>query len=139
MGIRYHNHIFFHLILIDEAYKFQNEILGDVVVKPMASWAGQGVTVDIKTPEALKKASLYASRFGDKLLIEKHIQGDSYRLLFLNGELIDAVRRDPPQVKGDGKHTIKQLIDRENEKRLNGNEIIALSADKQLILIANEP
>jgi cyanophycin synthetase len=118
----------FSLDTIDEAYKFQKEIQGDVVIKPMASWAGQGVTVNIKTPEALKKASSYASRFGDKLLIEKHIQGDSYRLLFLNGELIDAVRRDPPQVKGDGKYTIKQLIDRENQLRLKGSEIIALSA-----------
>lgn len=118
----------FSLDTIDEAYNFQKKAQGDVVIKPMASWAGQGVTVNIKTPEALKKASLYASRFGAKLLIENHIQGDSYRLLFLNGELIDAVRRDPPQVKGDGKLTIKKLINKENHQRLKGNEITALSA-----------
>ncbi|MEH6458047.1 MAG: hypothetical protein V7749_17085 [Cocleimonas sp.] len=121
----------FSLDTLDEALKFQNgfndDIDRDVVVKPMSSWAGQGVTVNIKTPETLKKAALYAARFDDNLLIEKHIEGDSYRLLFLNGELIDAVRRDPPQVLGDGKLNIKQLIAKENERRLNSKEIIALS------------
>lgn len=117
----------FSLDTLDDALIFQQSVSGDVVVKPMASWAGQGVTVNIKTPETLKKAALYASRFDDSLLIEKHIEGDSYRLLFLNGELIDAVRRDPPQVLGDGKLNIKQLIASENERRLNSKEIIALS------------
>lgn len=120
--------LLFSLDTIDEAYTFQQEVDGDVVVKPVASWAGQGVTVNIKTPQTLKKASMYASRFGSRLLIEQHVQGDSYRLLFLHGELIDAIRRDPPQVKGDGKHTIRQLIDLENRRRLNTSEIIALSA-----------
>ncbi len=117
----------FTLDSIDKAFKFQQEVAGDVVIKPMASWAGQGVTVNIKNAETLKKAASYASRFGDELLIEQHIAGDSYRLLFLNGELIDAVRRDPPQVTGDGIHSIKQLIGMENQQRLSADEIIALS------------
>ncbi len=122
----------FSLETINKAIEFQLEIAGDVVagdvvIKPMASWAGQGVTVNINNSETLKKAALYASRFGNELLIEQHIPGDSYRLLFLNGELIDAVRRDPPQVTGDGTHTIKQLIDMENQQRLSAEEILALS------------
>lgn len=120
--------LLFSLDNLDQAYAFQQDVIGQVVIKPMASWAGQGVTVNIKTPETLKKAALYATRFGEQLLIEKHIPGDSYRLLFLNGELIDAVRREPPHVTGDGKHTIKQLIGKENQKRINSDEIVALSA-----------
>jgi len=119
--------LLFSLNTLDDAYKFQQDIDGDVVVKPMASWAGQGVTVNIKNRETLRKAALYASRFDDNLLIERHVQGDSYRLLFLNGEFIDAVRRDPPQVTGDGKLNIKQLITKENDKRLNSKKVIALS------------
>ena len=117
----------FSLGTINKAFEFQQEVDGDVVIKPMASWAGQGVTVNINNAETLKKAASYASRFGDELLIEQHIPGNSYRLLFLNGELIDAVRRDSPQVTGDGRNTIKQLIDMENQKRLSAEEIIALS------------
>jgi len=112
---------------LSNAYEFQKKIEGNVVVKPMASWAGQGVTVNIKTAEELKKTAIYASRFGNKLLIEQHIAGDSYRLLFLNGEFIDAIRRDPPHVKGDAKLNIKQLIEEENKRRLNTNNITALS------------
>ena len=117
----------FSLDTINKAIEFQQQFAGDVVIKPMSSWAGQGVTVNINNLETLKKAALYASRFGNELLIEQHIPGESYRLLFLNGELIDAVRRDPPKVMGDGVKNIKQLIATENQQRLNAEEILALS------------
>ncbi len=117
----------FTLETIGTAYDFQHTIKGDVVVKPMDSWAGQGVTVNIKTPEELKQATLHASQYGHQLLIENHIQGDSYRLLFLNGEFLDAVRRDSPQIVGDGKSTVKQLVKLENEARTNEQEMTALS------------
>ncbi len=117
----------FSLDSINKAIEFQQQVAADVVIKPMASWAGQGVTVNINNSDTLKKAALYASRFADELLIEQHIPGNSFRLLFLNGELIDAVRRDPPQVTGDGVHNIKQLIGMENQQRLSADQIIALS------------
>ncbi len=117
----------FTLESIEKAYQFQQNIKGDVVVKPMDSWAGQGVTVNIQTPEALKQAALHASQYGHQLLIENHILGDSYRLLFLNGEFLDAIRRDPPHIVGDGKHTIKQLIRLENTGRENAPAMTALS------------
>ena len=117
----------FSLNTINKAFEFKQEVDSNVVIKPMSSWAGQGVTVNINNTETLKKAASYASRFGDELIIEQHIPGDSYRLLFLNGDLIDAVRRDSPQVTGDGKYTIRELIEEENQKRINADEIIALS------------
>jgi len=51
-------------------------------------------------------------------MIEEEVDGDSYRLLFLDGQLIDAVRRRRPTVIADGKSTIRQLIDKENDERL---------------------
>ncbi len=121
----------FTLESIEKAYLFQQQVQqqtkGDVVVKPMDSWAGQGVTVNIRTPEALKQAAIHASQYSHQLLIENHILGDSYRLLFLNGEFIDAVRRDPPCIIADGKHTIKQLVSLENTARENAQTMTALS------------
>jgi cyanophycin synthetase len=41
-----------------------------------------------------------------------------YRLLFLDGVLLDVVRRRPPRVVGDGSSTLIQLITAENRRRV---------------------
>lgn len=111
-----------------KAADFLNNSSGACVVKPAAgTGAGNGVTTQIETVSELKKASVWAATFHRKLLIEKDIPGASYRLLYLNGEFVDAVRRDPPTVTGDGRHTIRQLIARENQRRLSDPIIAALS------------
>jgi cyanophycin synthetase len=48
-------------------------------------------------------------------------------LLFLDGEFIDAIRRDPPSVTGDGRHTLKALVAAENRRRLKAKPISSLS------------
>jgi cyanophycin synthetase len=45
------------------------------------------------------------------------VSGESYRLLYLDGTLLDAVRRHLPRVTGDGRSTIAQLIAAENRRR----------------------
>jgi cyanophycin synthetase len=42
-----------------------------------------------------------------------------YRLLFMDGQLLDTVRRRPPRVTGDGRSTIRELIAAENARRLD--------------------
>lgn len=113
---------------LGKALDFIRQTGGPCVVKPAAATgAGNGITTKIQTLAQLRKASLWAATFSERLLIEKEIPGSSYRLLYLNGEFIDAVRRDPPVVAGDGKRSLKALMQSENRKRLQGPEIIALS------------
>ena len=101
-----------------EAERFLHNMSGSVVVKPASgTGGGRGVTTGIGDVQALRQASRFASRFGGNLLIEEQLEGRSFRLLYLNGELIDAVRRDPPVVTGDGRSTITQLIKTENIRR----------------------
>ena len=57
--------------------------------------------------------------FGNETIIEEQISGHNYRLLFLDGELIDCIIRRPPTITGDGASSIRQLIRQENKKRLN--------------------
>jgi cyanophycin synthetase len=59
-------------------------------------------------------------------LVEQQRDGHSYRLLYLNGRLIDAIRRDPPVLVGDGSKSIRQLVRGENRTRL-GPRFSALS------------
>lgn len=109
----------YELSSLSKAKQFMTDVGGSFVVKPAAeTGGGNGVVTNVTTEKLLRKASLHASVFAKKLMIEQQVPGDSYRLLYLNGKLIDAVRKDPPTVTGDGKNTIKQLMKNETEKRI---------------------
>jgi hypothetical protein len=86
-------------------------------VVPGGPGAGRGITCGVRTPRQLARAARWASLFGERLIVEKEIAGASYRLLYLDGELIDAIRRDPPRVFGDGLSTIAELIHTDNAER----------------------
>jgi len=89
------------------------------VVKPaLDSAGGKGVTTHIKSSFDLKRAAIFASAFNPIVMIDRSIPGDVYRLLFLNGKLIDVIRRLPPRVIGDGHSTIRKLIKKENKQRI---------------------
>jgi hypothetical protein len=47
------------------------------------------------------------------------------RLLYLDGQLLDAVKRSPPTVLGDGKSRISQLVESLNQRRLNAGYKLA--------------
>jgi len=100
----------------------------EVVVKPVSgTGGGRGVTTGIKDRRALHKAARMAAQFDSNLLVEEQVEGDSFRLLYLNGKFIDAVRRDPPEITGDGKHSIRKLVALENRRRLKERPFAALS------------
>ena len=118
----------YHMRSFQKAKFFFFRYGGPLVVKPArGTGGGRGVTTGITTLRALRRASILAARFGGDILVERQIEGDSFRLLFLDGKFIDAVRRDPPILVGDGRHTIRQLIRIENRRRLNAAPVRALS------------
>ncbi len=113
---------------LDPAHRLMAEIGRPLVVKPVSgTGGGQGVTTGITDAKSLRRAARLASRFNPDLIAEEQIEGDSYRLLYLDGRLIDAVRRDPPRLVGDGKSTIQQLMKAETRSRLTGRPFTALS------------
>lgn len=112
---------------LDEAYAFLKTLTTPGVVKPADSGsAGKGITTGIETRAQLRQAALWAGCFSPQLLLESQVEGDSYRLLFLRGRFLDAIKRNPPRVRGDGKSNIQELIAKENDTRLHGGEIISL-------------
>ena len=115
----------FELSALNDASRFMEKFGGSFVVKPASGAAGNGITTKIRTPKELRKAALLAATFSTKLLIEREIPGSSYRILYLRGKFLDAIRRDPPTITGDGKSSIQALIARENKARLQG-DIVSL-------------
>ena len=110
------------------AHRLMAEIGRPLVVKPVSgTGGGQGVTTGITDAKSLRRAARLASRFNPDLIAEEQIEGASYRLLYLDGKLIDAIRRDPPRLVGDGKSTIRQLTKAETHRRLTGRPFTAMS------------
>lgn len=92
---------------------------GRVVVKPVDCSGGSGVTTNITDEITLFAAINYAKKFSSNIIIQPFVTGDDYRILVLNGHAIAATWRRPPFVIGDGIHTIAQLIEVENNRRLS--------------------
>lgn len=99
-----------------------------VVVKPASgTGGGRGVTTGILSKKALTRAMRYAARYDRRLIVERQLEGHSYRLLFVGGQLVDGVRREPPFVVGDGKSTISKLVREENKARISGRDFSSLN------------
>jgi D-alanine-D-alanine ligase-like ATP-grasp enzyme len=113
---------------------------GPLVIKPASGTSGgDGATTGIRTRGELVRAAVRAARTTPRILVEQQIPGDEYRLLFLDGMLLDTVRRRPPSVVGDGRSTVAQLLAQENERRLaargeDGLKLVTLDLDAVLTL-----
>ncbi|KQQ96545.1 cyanophycin synthetase [Massilia sp. Leaf139] len=105
----------------DDAWAAAQEIGLPVVVKPKDGNQGKGVTVNITTKEQITAAFHSASEFRDDILVERYLPGHDYRLLVIGDKLVAAARRDPPNVVGDGVHTVRQLVDQVNLDPRRGN------------------
>ena len=103
---------------IDGATAFLAEAGTPVVVKPARGAGGAGVVGHVQTPAQLKLALTSTGRYCPSVVVERQIDGDSYRLLLLDGKLLDVVRRDLPRIAGDGTSTIETLVFREYERRI---------------------
>src|SRR5258708_31228661 len=89
-----------------------------LVVKPAANTGGGvGVSTCVETPRQLLRAIAWARAYGPRILIEGQIPGNCYRVLVMDGEVLDTVLRRPPSVRGDGISTVRQLICGENRLR----------------------
>jgi D-alanine-D-alanine ligase-like ATP-grasp enzyme len=110
------------------ALEFLARAGGPCVVKPAAgTGGGHGTTAGVTRPAELMRARLHAAKGSGRLLIERQVAGAVYRLLLLDGELLDVVRSVPAHLTGDGRSTIEGLIFAENERRLAASGAAGLS------------
>lgn len=90
-----------------------------VAVKPVSGHKGIGVTADIQAESELKTAYQRATDAvpeGEKsaIIVENSIAGHDYRLLCVNGRFVAAIERQPASVNGNGRSSLRELIEREN-------------------------
>ncbi|MFV2115514.1 N-acetylglutaminylglutamine synthetase [Micromonospora sp. LOL_025] len=91
--------------------------VGRVVVKPARGEQGNGITVGVRTPEALAAAVELAARFCPDVLIEEMRAGEDLRVVVIDHEVVAAAVRRPASITGDGVHDIAELIERQSRRR----------------------
>jgi len=125
----------------EEAEAAAEAIGWPVVTKPLSGNHGRGVTTDIASTEDLRSgydAAVARLREGsDGVIVESYIKGEDHRILVIGGKLVAAARRRPAHVVGDGRSSIADLIERENEDPRRGvgheNLLTQIQVDEQTL------
>jgi GNAT-family acetyltransferase (TIGR03103 family) len=93
------------------------EEVGDVVVKPARGEQGRGITVGVRDPEGLDRAVATALQFCPDVLVEELVDGDDVRVVVIDHRMVAAAVRRPAEVIGDGRSTVRELVERTSRRR----------------------
>ena len=107
---------------------------GSVVVKPADGEQGAGISVDVRTARELRTAIRSARQHGDTVLIEQYCSGQDLRIVVIGYKVVAAALRKPPVVTGDGRHTVRELIEklsRRREAATGGESKIPMDAETE--------
>ncbi|MGW8704623.1 N-acetylglutaminylglutamine synthetase [Brevundimonas sp. NPDC055814] len=118
---------------IDEAL----ETYGQLVVKPARGEQGKGVAVGLKTMADVQAALLRARRICPDVLVEEQVEGEDLRLVVIDYEVVACAVRRPPRVIGDGRSTLRVLIEHQSRRRAaatGGESSIPIDAETERTL-----
>lgn len=90
------------------------------VIKPVDGNHGKGATINVKNKKDALVAFKEAIGFSERVIIERYIEGSDFRILIINGLIAAAAKRSPAHIIGNGKSTIRQLIDKVNSDPRRG-------------------
>jgi GNAT-family acetyltransferase (TIGR03103 family) len=93
------------------------EECGEVVVKPSRGEQGKGITVGVRDAGELSKAVALALQFCPEVLVEELVEGDDLRVVVIDHAVVAAAVRRPAEVVGDGRSTVRQLIEETSRRR----------------------
>lgn len=110
-----------------------------VIIKPTYGTLSRGVVLNIKNDTKLEESlTLVREKLGFKnIIVERYFEGEDIRLYVVNQVVVAALRRVPAKVTGDGKSTIKQLIQAKNKTRRNNPYLAArpVKLDEEVISV----
>lgn len=94
-----------------EAWAAAQDIGLPVVVKPSDGNRGRGVSIDLSIQSEIEAAYQIAANEGSEVIVEQYIRGIEHRLLVIGGKLVAAARGEEASVTGDGRQTVRQLVE----------------------------
>ncbi len=113
-----------------------------IVIKPLDSNQGKGITGNIQTKEKAIEAFSMAQKYSGDIIVEDYIEGSAYRFLVVNYKLVAVAQCIPAFIIGDGVSSIKKLIEQENQNSNRGkdheNYLTKIDIDLSMISILKE-
>lgn len=106
---------------VEELLSFAENLGYPVVVKPNNGNQGKGVSVNLRNVAEVVDAFNIAKQFGEEIIVEKFVEGKHYRVLVIKNQVVACAERIAPYITGDGKSTIRELIELENQNPLRGD------------------
>ncbi|ATO20919.1 hypothetical protein BS636_15160 [Acinetobacter sp. LoGeW2-3] len=95
----------------EEAWEKVKEFNNSIVVKPLNSYGGEGVTTNIVEKVDFDKAWNLCEKLKHKtVIVEEYVEGNDYRIVVIDNKLCSVTQRVPPFIIGDGQSTIEELI-----------------------------
>ncbi|AGU72023.1 bifunctional glutamate--cysteine ligase GshA/glutathione synthetase GshB [Streptococcus constellatus subsp. pharyngis] len=93
-----------------------------IVIKPKSTNFGLGISIfqEPTNLDSYQKALEIAFSEDSSILVEEFIAGTEYRFFVLDGKCEAVLLRLPANVKGDGRHTIRELVATKNTNPLRG-------------------
>lgn len=110
---------------------------GSVVVKPARGEQGRGVAVGLTTGNELEAAVEAARAHCNDVIVEECFEGEDLRLVVIDYRVVAAAIRRPARIVGDGRATVRQLIEvqsRRREAATQGESSIPLDAETERAL-----
>jgi cyanophycin synthetase len=95
----------------DEAWEAAQDIGVPVVVKPSDANHARGVSLELMTEDEVRAAFPVADAEGSDVIVERFIRGNEHRLLVVGGKVVAAGRGEHIVITGDGKSSVRELID----------------------------
>ncbi len=105
---------------VEEAIATAERIGYPVVTKPLDVSHGRGVSLNLQDADQVRWGYEQAAEYRSSVLVESYLPGKDYRVLVVNDQVVAVAERVPAHVKGDGTHTIGELIEITNRDPRRG-------------------
>ena len=110
----------------DAAVEAAKTLNAPLVIKPLGGNHGRGVAVGLTTEDEIRAAFAEALRHDRRVVLEEQVPGRDHRVLVVDGQVVAVAERVPPRVIGDGRRSVRELVEAVNAdpRRGEGHEAV---------------
>src|SRR3954470_17178604 len=105
---------------VDDAVDAAERMGFPVILKPLDASHGRGISSRLDDVASLRAAWDEAHKYGRRVVIEQFATGRDHRVLVVNVKVVACAERVPARVVGDGRSTIRALIEEANRDPRRG-------------------
>src|SRR5690606_22590365 len=105
---------------LEEARSLARELGFPVLLKPIDSSHGRGISGRLDDEAAVERAWPIAREYGRRVVVERFVEGRDHRVLVVDGRVVAVAERVPAHVVGNGRSSIAEPIEIETRDPRRG-------------------